>query len=184
MESSYKWLPLWPMARASFANLQPLEMGNKSFVSQKRALRFYALLRYVHGIPSAVISCILQQADIMRIANLSTTKIRHSLVFGFNAGVFPLKRITSFIISVTHQKKTTKQINVRINGKWPNVNALIQLRGFLRSLFAWKIDIVGKAISHEFIQTAKLSQTCLMAILKNFAIFVEILYVIVWFRVK
>lgn len=105
MESSYKWLPLWPMARASSANLQPLEMGNKSFVSQKRALRFYALLQYVHGIPSAVISCILQQADIMRIANLSTTKIRHSLVFGFNAGVFPLKRITSFIISVTHQKK-------------------------------------------------------------------------------
>lgn len=88
-----------------FCKSSTTEKGNKSFVSQKRTLRFYALLQYVHGIPSAVISCILQQADIMRIANLSTTKIRHSLVFGFNAGVFPLKRITSFIISVTHQKK-------------------------------------------------------------------------------
>lgn len=63
-----------------------------------------SILEYLHGIPSAVISCILQQADIMRIANLSTTKIRHSFAFGFNAGDFPLKRITSFIISAKNNQ--------------------------------------------------------------------------------
>lgn len=51
--------------------------------------------------PSAVMSCILQHADIIRIANLSTTNVRHSLDPG--AGDFPLERITSFIISVMHQ---------------------------------------------------------------------------------
>lgn len=45
-------------------------------------------------------SCILQQDDIIRMANLSTTKIRHSFVLGLHAGDFPLKRITSFIISI------------------------------------------------------------------------------------
>lgn len=41
-------------------------------------------------------SCILQQADTIRMANLSTTNMRHSTL---PAPGLPLKRITSFIIS-------------------------------------------------------------------------------------
>lgn len=63
--------------------------------------------------PSDVMSCILQHDDIIRMANLSTTKIRHSFALGLHAGVFPLKRITSFIISTQKQN-----YNIKINNLW------------------------------------------------------------------
>lgn len=59
-------------------------------------------------IPSALMSCILQQAETIRMANLSTTRTRHStfcLLAAAAAPAFfellgaPLNRITSFMIS-------------------------------------------------------------------------------------
>lgn len=68
-------------------------------------LQFY-WIRNSRVIPSALIACILQQAETIRIANLSTTNIRHSTLPGFG-GDLPLKQITSFMISA-NENKTTK----------------------------------------------------------------------------
>ena len=47
----------------------------------------------LHVIPSLMISCILQQEEMMRIANLSTTSTFHSVAFSFLRS-----RITSFLL--------------------------------------------------------------------------------------
>lgn len=62
-------------------------------------------MSYSHVMPSALMACILQQADTIRIASLSTTKMRHSKLPAFDVFFGPLKRITSFIISVKNQNK-------------------------------------------------------------------------------
>lgn len=63
---------------------------------------------YSRVIPSALMSCILQQAETIRIASLSTTSTRHSTFCLFAAAAAPafrefegapLNRITSFMIS-------------------------------------------------------------------------------------
>lgn len=51
-------------------------------------------------IPSLIISCILQQEEIIRIASLSTTRTFHSVAFSFFKG-----RITSFNISINRIKE-------------------------------------------------------------------------------
>lgn len=58
--------------------------------------------------PSALMSCILQQADTIRMANLSTTNMRHSTL---PAPGLPLKRITSFMISARKKNGMAQRIN-------------------------------------------------------------------------
>lgn len=116
---------------------------------------------HIHGIPSAVMSCILQHDDIIRIANLSTTRMRHSFALGLHAGDFPLKRITSFIISIQirHEKWHQNKIRVRKNGiEWvfnQRVRSVIAIYNMIMTdscavSFAWKIDSWWKAIKIRF----------------------------------
>lgn len=65
------------------------------------SIRMSSTVNLFHSqvMPSALMACILQQADTIRIASLSTTKMRHSKLPDFDVFLADFKRITSFIIS-------------------------------------------------------------------------------------
>lgn len=109
------------MVRASCEYPRPLRNWAKCQIDQLVYYNVHQQIAgriHLHVMPSALMSCILQHAETIRMANLSTTNIRQSTLF--DPGL-PLNRITSFIISkMKNKRKHDNKMNYCVVKNSPN----------------------------------------------------------------